>query len=340
MKKNTFIENLKEGDRIVDVFQVKTSRLAETRAGKPYIILTLMDKSGDISSPVWDDAERLHPICQAGAFVQVSAAVQSYRDKPQLKIDSITPVPKEDVEIADFIITGAHDIGEMAEQLQLIVNSVKNPFVRKLLGKFFTKGQPWERFKEAPAAKGIHHAYVGGLLEHVLSIARVADFTASHYPGVDRSILLAGAMLHDIGKLKELTAEVGMIDYTAQGRLKGHLVIGSEMVAEAAKSIKDFPENLLVQIQHLILSHHGRLEFGSPTVPMTVEAFLLCQIDDMDAKMNLIEQLRTKQKTEGLQWSEYQRTLERFLYLSPYEEEVAKEEIPVESLQSKQQSLF
>lgn len=340
MKKNSFIADLKEGDRIVDVFQVKASRLAETRAGKPYIILTVTDKSGDIASPIWDDAEKVYPLCQPGAFVQITGVVQSYRDKPQLKIDSINSVSRESVDIADFIASGNHDIGEMAHKLQLVVNSVKNPFVRKLLNKFFGKGEIWEHFQRAPAAKGIHHAYIGGLLEHALSIAQIADFTASHYPGIDRSILLAGAMLHDIGKLKELKADVGVIDYTAEGRLKGHLVIGSEMVADAAKSIKDFPRELLVQIQHLILSHHGRLEFGSPTVPMTVEALLLCQIDDMDAKMNLVEQLRSKQKTEGLQWTEYQRTLERFLYLGPYEEAEEKEESKENSVQFRQGVLF
>ncbi len=340
MKKSCFIKDLKEGDRVGDVFLVKSSRLAETRAGKPYLILSVMDKSGDIGGPVWDNAEKISGMCQVGAFVHISGIVQSYRDKPQLKVDAIKVVAQEEVELADFVVTGLHDIDTMAEDIQVIVNSVKNSQVRKLLKKFFEKGEMWERFQTAPAAKGIHHAYVGGLLEHCLSMARLADCMASHYPGVDRSILIAGALLHDIGKIKELKVELGLVEYTAEGRLKGHLIIGSEMVAETAKTIKGFPEVVLTQIQHLILSHHGRLDFGSPIVPMTVEAFLLCQIDEMDSKMNLMEQLRHKQKSEGLQWSEYQRSLERFLYLSPFEQSDAPIEEKTEAVQVKQQSLF
>jgi 3'-5' exoribonuclease len=205
---------------------------------------------------------------------------------------------------------------------------VKNPFLKKLLAFFFKKEPLWQRFQEAPAAKGIHHAYVGGLLEHSLSVARIADQLATHYSGVDRSLLLAGALLHDVGKVEELVMDLAVIDYTAQGRLMGHLVMGCEMVAAAAVTIKDFPPELLTQLQHLILSHHGRQEFGSPTVPMTIEAFLLSFVDDLDAKMNLMEQLRKKMKDPGLQWTEYQRSLERYLYLGPFElqEEEAVEE--------------
>jgi 3'-5' exoribonuclease len=316
MKKNIFIETLKEGDRIEDVFQVKSTRLSETRAGKPYLILTLMDKSGDISGPVWDNAERYNNLCKVGTFVKITGIVQSFRDKPQLKVEAIEEIDQDEVELADFVATTNQDLETMASDIQILISSVKNPFIRKLLKKIFT-GSTWEIFKAAPAAKGIHHAYMGGLLEHCLSIAKLAESVASHYPGVDRSLLIAGALLHDVGKLRELSAEVGVVDYTVEGRLKGHLVIGSEMVAEAAQTIKDFPAEILIQIQHLILSHHGRKEFGSPVVPMTVEAFLLNHIDEMDSKMNLMDQLRQKQKEEGMQWSDYQRSLERFLYLGP-----------------------
>jgi 3'-5' exoribonuclease len=222
---------------------------------------------------------------------------------------------------------------------------VHNPFLKKLLCSFFKKEPMWQRFQDAPAAKGIHHAYVGGLLEHSLSVARIADGLAAHYSGVDRSLLLAGALLHDIGKVEELAMDLAVIDYTAQGRLKGHLVMGSEMAAEAAAHIKDFPAELLTQLQHLILSHHGRQEFGSPTVPMTIEAFLLSFVDDLDAKMNLMEQLRKKMKEPGLQWTDYQRSLERYLYLGPLEsqeEEVAEGPVKrrVAPVPSRQQALF
>jgi len=340
MQKKNFIDQLKDGDRLDDPFLVKSARLAETRAGKPYLILTVADRTGEINGPVWDNAQPLAEKCQAGSFVRVLGMVQSYRDRLQLKVDAVERLAQDDIDPADFIAVSSKDTSEMAQALQDIVRTVQNPFIKKLLGRFFKKGDLWEAFQLAPAAKGIHHAYAGGLLEHCLSMARLADFLAGHYPGVDRSLLLAGALLHDIGKLRELEAGMGLIDYTPEGRLKGHLVIGSEMVAGEAAAIRDFPQEILTQIQHLILSHHGRQEFGSPAVPMTVEAFLLSQIDDMDAKMNLMEQLRRKMTEKGFKWSEYQRPLERYLYLSGLEREDGKEDPPELPVQSRQQTLF
>ncbi len=321
MRKTQFIDQLKEGDRLDDVFLVKTARLSETKAGKPYLILEVADKSGEVGGPIWDQAVEAQGQCQVGAFVHLRGMVTSYQNKVQLKIDAdgVRAVERSEVDLADFVSTCDQDRAGMARDLKALVSSVKNPFLKKLLQCFFKKEPLWLRFQEAPAAKGIHHAYLGGLLEHSLSVARIADHLASHYPGVDRSLLVAGALLHDIGKIEELTVNVALIDYTAPGRLKGHLVMGSEMVAVAASQIKDFPPEFLTQLQHLILSHHGRKEFGSPTVPMTVEAVLLSFVDDLDAKMNLMEQLRKKMKDSGLQWTEYQRSLERYLYLGPLE---------------------
>jgi 3'-5' exoribonuclease len=228
----------------------------------------------------------------------------------------------------------------MAVELHNLIRSVGDPYLKKLLAHFFKKSDWWERFQEAPAAKGIHHAYVGGLLEHSLSVAGIADFLSSHYQGVDRSLLIAGALLHDIGKLVELTMEGGVVDYTVQGRLKGHLVIGSEMVAQAAAKIADFPEDVLAQLQHLILSHHGRQEFGSPTVPMTVEAFILSFLDDLDAKMNITEQLRRKMAGAEMSWTEYQRALERYLYLGGLDKKDAEPEDSRPDSGGRQPSLF
>ncbi len=340
MKKNRFIKEFREGDRVDDLFLVKTAKLAETRAGKPCLFLDLTDKSGEIGGPVWEQAERVAAICQPGGFVHLKGQVQSYRDNLQLRIEDIGAVNKEEVTLADFVPSSIHDLEDMGRQIQKIIAAVDNSWVRKLLNRFFKNGELWEQFKTAPAAKGIHHAYAGGLLEHCLSMAKVANTLADHYSGVDKSVLLAGVMFHDIGKLKELEEHTGLVDYTAAGRLKGHLVMGSEMVGQEAGKIKDFPEELLIQIQHLILSHHGRLEFGSPTVPMTPEAFLLSFIDDLDSKMNLIEQLRRKQTNEGPQWTEYQRTLERFLYLEPLDENHVEEKNQTTAPQHRQKTLF
>jgi 3'-5' exoribonuclease len=337
MVKQTFVEQLKEGDRFEDIFLVKSVRISETKAGKTYLVLTVMDRSGELSGPVWDNVETAQKVCVPGEFVQLRGLIQSFRDKPQLKVEAIQAVAREQVNVQDFAVSTTKDTQEMAEDLQRLVRSVKDPFLRKLLGQFFKAGSILERFIVAPAAKGIHHAYIGGLLEHCLSMARVADVLAAHYPGVNRSLLITGVLLHDIGKVEELSMDVGLVEYTDGGRLKGHLVIGSEMVAAAAARIPDFPVDLLQQVQHLILSHHGRQEFGSPVVPMTVEALLLSFIDDVDAKMNLLELLRRRLQGGSMQWTEYQRSLERFLYLNGLDEKPETEEL---ASPGRQQSLF
>jgi 3'-5' exoribonuclease len=339
MVKKIFVSSLQEGDLVDELFLVKSAKMGETRAGKPYLVLTLMDKSGEVSGPVWENANSLKDVCVVGQVVHCLGSVQVYRDKLQLKIDDVKGVAADAVELGDFFPTSLKSREEMAIELQQLIRTVKDPFLKKLLGAFFIKSDWWARFKDAPAAKGIHHAYIGGLMEHSLSVGKVADFLASHYEGVDRSLLITGALLHDIGKLEELKMECGIVDYTVQGRLKGHLVIGSEMVGRVAEKIRDFPEEILGQVQHLILSHHGRQEFGSPTVPMTVEAFMLSFLDDLDAKMNIIEQLRRKMENEELSWTDYQRSLERYLYLGGFEK---KSETAVEPdcAASRQGTLF
>jgi len=289
MKKSIFVDRLKQGERIDELFLVKSARLSETKAGKPYLILIVMDRSGEVSGPVWDNALEVQKLCNPGEIVRVTGMVQSYRDNLQLKVDSILSVPKSMVELGDYFPVSPKNRQKMVDELQVLFRTIENPYLKKLLNYFFNKSNWWLKFQEAPAAKGIHHAYIGGLLEHSLSVAQLCHFMAEHYEGVDHSLLLAGALLHDIGKLEELRTKNGVVEYTVAGRLKGHLVIGSEMVNEVAGQIKDFPKELLEQLQHLILSHHGRQEFGSPTVPMTVEAFVLSFVDDLDAKMNLTE---------------------------------------------------
>ncbi|MGW8192993.1 MAG: 3'-5' exoribonuclease YhaM family protein [Desulforhopalus sp.] len=340
MKKNVFIEELKEGERFDDLFLVKAVKPGETKAGNPYLVVTVMDRSGEISGPVWENVDQARQCCVEGDIVNVSGSVQVYRDKLQLRIDSVLSVPDSAVVAENFYPVCPRDRARMAEEVQELVRTVQNPYLKKLLHKFFRKGDWWRLFQEAPAAKAIHHAYIGGLLEHSLSVASIADFLARHYEGIDRSLLITGALLHDIGKLEELTLDKGLVEYTVGGRLKGHLVIGSEMVGNAAGRIRDFPNELLEQLQHLILSHHGRQEFGSPAVPMTVEAFLISFIDDMDAKMNITEQLRRKIDGKEMNWTEYQRSLERFLYLGGFAKQESVQNQGAKIIGSHQPTLF
>ncbi len=338
--KSAFIDQLKQGERVDDLFLVKSARLSETKAGKPYLLLSVMDKTGEVSGPIWENALELEKICKPGEVVRLSGLVQSYRDNLQLKIDAVRAVEKGSVELDDFFPVSVKNREVMAEELQSLVRTIKDPHLKKLLTYFFKKSDRWDKFKDAPAAKGIHHAYIGGLLEHSLSTAQVASFLADHYEGVNRSLLIAGALLHDIGKLEELMAGSGVIEYTVPGRLKGHLVIGSEMIGEVVAGMKEFPKELLEQLQHLILSHHGRQEFGSPTVPMTVEALILSFVDDLDAKMNLTEQLRRKMNSSEMSWTDYQRTMERFLYLGGFEEASESPSVTEQPSKCRQPSLF
>jgi 3'-5' exoribonuclease len=340
MEKRRFIKNLTEGEQVDDLFMVKSVRLAETRAGKPYLSLIFADRSGEVGGPAWDNAEALEKICVVGAVVRVSGTVQNYRDKLQLKVDHIDAAGEQTVRMDDFVAASSRNPAAMEAELNECIAGLGNEHLRKLLKKIFTRTDVGQRFLGAPAAKGVHHAYRGGLLEHSLSMARVASLLAGHYPGVDRDLVISGALLHDIGKTVELQNEVGVIDYTSIGRLKGHIVIGSEFVAREAETVKGFPRELLVHIQHLILSHHGRQEFGSPVVPMTAEAMLLSFIDDMDAKMNLVEQLRTKLTTDEPAWSDYQRILERHLLLKPSVSDPPEEKTVNESAPTRQHTLF
>jgi len=341
MGKNRFIDDLVEGESFNEIFMVKSARLGQTRAGKPYLVLTLGDRSGEISGPIWENAERYHALCEPGAVLQVRGLVQTYNDKLQLKIDKVAVADEHSYEPEAFVAASHREVATMQDELKKLISTVENGFLRTLLNQIFLHSPTGKSYRVSPAAKGIHHAYMGGLLEHSLSMAHVSTLLAGHYEGIDRDLLLAGSLLHDIGKTVELQNATGVIDYTVSGRLKGHLVIGCEMIGREAEKIDDFPEALLTELQHLILSHHGRQEFGSPVVPMTAEALLLSFIDDMDAKMNLVEQLRRKVKSGGMQWSEYQRSLERYLLLKPLSEQQEKELVTdQERASAKQRTLF
>ena len=303
-----------------DIFLLSRKTLAETKAGKPYLALALMDKTGEIEARLWDDAVRYDGEADVGDFVLVNATAKSYRDQLQLGVSSLQHVDDAHVQLEQFMPTSKRPLAEMEAELQAVIGNIEDGPLQQLLEEIF-QGETLERFVRAPAAKKMHHAYIGGLLEHTLSIIGMAVKTAEHYPMIDEDMLVAGALLHDIAKISEFDFGSMPFDYTDQGRLVGHLVLGAEMVRRAAENIQGLDRNKVDRITHLILSHHGQLEFGSPVLPMTPEAMLLHHLDDMDAKMNYMEQLCDKMEEPGWQWTPYQRPLERFLYLRGHDEE-------------------
>ncbi len=315
-EKTTFVNGIKEGQAVDEIFLVKDMGRAETRSGKPYLMLTLMDRTGEIGARLWENADKFVGVCEPGNLVQVSGQAQAYRGILQLKIDNVLPVDKKGADIELFLQASKKNIAEMAREITAMAHSIQDVFCRKLLLAFFTDSSFFAEFQQAPAAKSMHHAYLGGLLEHTLAVAKLASQVADSYPTLNRDLLMTGALLHDIGKTRELSYESFPFEYTVRGRLVGHLVIGVEMIQDKIKTIPGFPEDLATRLQHLLLSHHGRYEFGSPALPMLSEAFVLNFLDDLDAKLNFLNRLEEQAPGPGYQWTDFQRTLERFLYVN------------------------
>ena len=352
--KKVFIAELQEGQQVRDIFLVARKNLADTKAGKPYLALTLMDRSGEIEARVWDNAAAFASQAEVGSYVLAQGTAKSFRDQLQLGVVFLEQVKPQSISLADFMPASKRPVAEMKAELAEVIASIVDPGLQRLLETIFS-GETLEQFSIAPAAKKMHHAYIGGLLEHTLSVTGLAVRLADHYPGLERDVLITGALLHDLAKIREFSFDALPFDYTDQGRLLGHLVIGVDMVRQAAADVEELAPQQLDQICHLILSHHGRHEFGAPVLPMTQEAILLHHLDDMDAKMNYTDQLREKITESGHHWSDYQRPLERFLYLQPLSDRGGqpsapkKKTVPAASkrgktgqddLRERQQSLF
>jgi 3'-5' exoribonuclease len=346
-EKQIFANQISEGQSIEDIFLVREMTRAETRSGKPYLIMNLMDRSGEVAGRLWENADALIGLCEPGNLLQITAQAQAYRGNLQLKIDSVRKVDKEEIDFTLFMQASKKNIEDMVREILSLVSDVKNPFYQKLLLHFFD--EPFlQEFKRAPAAKNMHHAYLGGLLEHTLAVSRLAQMLAGLYSTLDSDLLLTGALLHDIGKTREFSFEKQPFDYTDKGRLMGHLVLGAEMIQEKVNAIPGFPEDLSTRLQHLVLSHHGRYEFGSPILPMVSEAFVLNFLDDLDAKLNFMDRMEEQAPEPGYQWTDFQRTLERFLFVNgrphaetePDEEPVQQDPEDDPELNSKQQQLF
>jgi 3'-5' exoribonuclease len=309
------IKDILDNQTVDGVFLVREVNRGETKNGKPFLALTIMDGSGDIACRVWEDADRYLESCPTGATIRIKAQAQAYRGVLQLRIDHLEKCDVSPAEMGALIPATSGDITAMAAELLRLAKSIDNTHLRELVLAFLNDRETFALFKKAPAAKFMHHACLGGLLEHTLGVARAADKVSGLYPAVDRSLLLTGAILHDIGKLIEFNYEVFPYDYSDRGRLVGHMVLAIEMIQEKIAASPGFPAETATHVKHLILAHHGRHEFGSPSLPMMLEAFVLNFIDDLDAKVNYITGLGQKLDGEGYQWTDYQRNLERFLYV-------------------------
>jgi 3'-5' exoribonuclease len=314
----TFIKDIRENDAVEGVFWVKEKAIPVSRTGAPYLRLRLADRTGEIEARVWDGVEDLADLFTRDDFIRIKAQATSYQDKIQLNIKSLKKAGDDEVALEDFLASSVRDPDEMLAELVEIGQGIENPYLRQLVMAFLENAELTPLFKRAPGAKRLHHSFLGGLLEHTLSVVQLIQKLKGYYEGINHDLLLAGGVLHDIGKVHELSYERAF-DYTDEGRLVGHIVMGVEMVDKEIARIEGFPAELAMLMKHLLLSHHGQYEWGSPTRPMTLEAQILHHLDDLDAKVKGIQEFMQKAQ-EGATWTDYHRMFERFFYIGEVEE--------------------
>jgi 3'-5' exoribonuclease len=319
--KSPLVRELKPNEVCTAVLLVHSKEIRQKRTGEPYLSMTLSDRSGELDAKMWDNVAEVMDTFERDDFVNVKGLLKLYNNRPQFTIHKLRPMQDHEVDFADFFPASARDCEEMWSELRGLVCSLTNSHLRALLDAFLDDPDIAARYKIAPAAKTIHHAFRSGLLEHVISLCGLAKLVGPHYPCVDLNLLLTGAILHDIGKIHELTYERGF-GYSTEGQLIGHISIAMRMMSDKLRNLPDFPVELRNLVEHMILSHHGLLEYGSPKVPVFPEALLLHHLDDMDSKMENMRALIAKEpQAQGL-FTGYSQSLERVAlrkerYLNP-----------------------
>ena len=321
--KTLFIKDLTADQSITGFFLVHEKEIRNTNTGKPYLRMELGDRSGKVEARMWDQFEAFAKEVARDDFVKVQARVEIYRGRPQLALMQFRRAKPEEIELGDFLPHTRQDVELMYKQLLSDAQGMKNPWLKELTTRILCQPQIEARYKRAPAAKVMHHAYLGGLLEHVEGLCRLAKAIAAHYE-LDEDLLLTAAMLHDVGKLEELCYERS-IGYTTEGQLLGHIVMELETVKKAMDGIEGFPEKLKTVVSHILISHHGEYEFGSPKLPMIREALAFHYMDDLDSKMAAVRASMEMESGEE-DWSAYSGALGRkFLRLERYLKDGAKD---------------
>jgi 3'-5' exoribonuclease len=310
--KSAFVADLQDGQVVASFFIVREKEIrTSANTGKSWLRLALADRTGTIEAKMWDNFTELAQTFDREDIVRVHGRVKLYRGERELNVEQILLAVDADYVLDDFLPHTKADVQKLYAQLREEILAVRNPWLRRLLISFVDDAEVAAKLKRAPAAMTMHHAYLGGLLEHIVSLCGLAKIVMQHYPEVDGDLLLTGVVLHDIGKTEEL-CYARSIGYTTEGQLLGHIVIGLRMVQEKIAAISDFPRSLALLVEHLIVSHHGSYEFGSPKLPVTREAVLLNHLDDLDSKMAAMrETLNQAPATEV--WTERNAALRRNL---------------------------
>jgi 3'-5' exoribonuclease len=299
-----------ENKVITSSFVVVTKQVKPKKTGEPYLALTLGDRCGQIEAKMWDNVEEVLDAFEQDDFLKIKGLVNKYKNRFQITIHKLRRLGDSEVDFSDYLPKTTKDIGELWRALSDFVASFQDPNLKALVESFMADPEIAEAYRNAPAAKTLHHAYIGGLLDHVVSLCRSCDLVCRNYPQVNRDLLLTGSFLHDIGKIHELTFSRGF-SYTTRGQLLGHMVIELEMLQAKLAKLPDFPPEMKTLLEHLIISHHGQYEFGSPKLPMFPEALMLHYLDDLDSKM---ESMRAHAEREGnaeSPWTGYNPSLGR-----------------------------
>ena len=315
MPKTRYVKDIKEGEPVRDLFLVGNKALLTSNAGKPYLSLQLRDRTGQVEGRVWDRAEEIGKRFERDDVVEVSGTAISYQGRIQFKVHDVRREEAGARDLSEYLPVTRKGIDALWAELQRFVAGVKDADLAALLAAVFPDPPSTDvaqRFRQAPGGKTMHHDYIGGLMEHTVSVAGICQLLSAHYEGVDADLLLAGALLHDIGKVHELSYE-GAFDYTDEGRLLGHLYMGAEFVDRVCASLPAFPPGKTMLVKHMILSHHGELEYGSPKRPKTLEAILLHFVENMDAKVAAFQDAVAAMR-EGSRCTDYQRMFERYLF--------------------------
>lgn len=310
--KRQFVRDLRPGVLVNDIFFCSRRDVRERRDGAPFVTFEFRDRSGSINGIMWERIEDALDLCPPGTFCRVQGRVADYQGRLQLNVSSVLPAERSEIDRQDFISTTPYDTDELLTELRHFIGSIEDRFIRQLLDSFFSDQDFVAKFVTSPAAQAVHHAYIGGLLEHTVFMSRLADAVAAVYHELNRDLLLAGTILHDIGKTCEYSYETA-IDHTLDGRLIGHIAIGYQMVRERIAAITDFPAETARMLLHIILSHHGELQFGSPKTPKFAEALIVHFLDNLDARTAMFREAVAR--NPATKWTEFHQYLGTNIYI-------------------------
>jgi 3'-5' exoribonuclease len=317
--KGIFVSKIRENNRINGIFFVESKKILETKFGKPYLNLTLADSSGSLNGKIWEKAEEVDKLFDNSDYVAVEATAEKYNNSIQLNIKNIEKLSEDKISPDDFMPVTPFNRPELKKELFSFIDKVKtNQFYRKLLEIIFDDETILKDYSNCPAStKGHHHCYIGGLLEHSMSICRLIDALRENYRRLDSELLFTGAILHDIGKIRSYNFSKPSFSTTDEGRLLGHITIGAQIIQEYAKQLDNFDNKSFLNLRHLILSHHGTKEMNAVVLPMMEEAFLLHMMDYLDSTLAYLNKLKDNLKGNERMWTEYQQIYERYFFLNP-----------------------